>query len=240
MTPDIRIADLFPSRWLKAKDLTDASLNRITDSVTRATLEDVQPQPGEHIERLALHLANHKPYLVTSKADATTLAEAYGVTTASQLVGRTIAIKVDVWRRQAVLRIAPPPPATKPSGPATTPPPVAAGEGPQVPPPVAPPVDLVTMRLASGQITTNGHRSDAVELWPPREPWVARKKTGEVDWVSTFWAGSAALRVTRENARAILERNGGSFEDACREMWEERLGKDRNDEDANEGPVPAF
>ena len=239
MTADIKIADLFPSRWLKAKDLTDAGQTRITDTVTRVTMEDVQPQPGEHVQRLALHLAAHKPYLVTSKADATTLAEAYQVTTAAQLVGRPIAIKLDVWRKQAVLRIAPPPPATakakaatsaKPS--ATTPPPVATapatsdGEGVQTTPP-APPV-------APPPAAT----SDAVDLWPPREPWVARKaKTGEVDWVSTFWAGSAALRIPREDARGMLEQNGGSFEDACQYMWDDHLHRQR---DADEESVPAF
>jgi hypothetical protein len=240
MTADIRIADLFPSRWLKAKDLADAGANRITDIVTRATLEDVQPQPGEHVQRLALHLAAHKPYLVTSKADAITLAEAYGVTTASQLVGRQIAIKLDVWRRQAVLRIAPPPPATaapkaKPPAtngakPATTPPPVATTPPPPAvepgeEPPPAPPVVPVADR--------------GVEIWPPREPWVSRKqRTGEVDWVSTFWAGSAALSVPRESARHLLETNGGSFEDACREMWDERLHRDRADGEADS--VPTF
>jgi len=239
MTADIRIADLFPSRWLKAKDLTDAGQNRIADTVTRVTMEDVQPQPGEHVQRLALHLAAHKPYLVTSKADATTLAEAYQVTTAAQLVGRPIAIKLDVWRKQAVLRIAPPPPATAKAKPATTPqprattpPPVATApatgsrEGVQAAPP-APPV-------APPPAAT----SDAVELWPPREPWVARKtKTGEVDWVSTFWAGSAALRIPRESARSILEQNGGSFEDACQFMWNYYLQQQR---DAGEESVPAF
>lgn len=254
MTTDIKIADLFPSRWLKAKDLTDANLNRITDTVTRATLEDVQPQPGEHVQRLALHLAAHKPYLVTSKADATTLAEAYQVTTASQLVGRPIAIKLDVWRKQAVLRIAPPPPATAKAKPATTKtgaapvlPPVATapttsnGGGVQAAPaapPVAPPVDaLAQIRMANGA-PPPAATSDAVEPWPPREPWVARKaKTGEVDWVSSFWAGSAALRIPREGARVILEQNGGSFEDACQFMWNYYLQQQR---DADEDAVPAF
>jgi hypothetical protein len=205
----------------------------------RATLEEVQPQPGEKIQRLALHLARNKPYLVTSKADATTLAEAYKATTAADLVGRQVAIKLDVWRGKAVLRIAPPPPAPKAkppatngAKPATTPPPVATtpppvavepGEGPPPAPPVVPVADR------------------GVEIWPPREPWVSRKqRTGEVDWVSTFWAGSAALSVPRESARHLLETNGGSFEDACREMWEQHLGKDRDDENADNESFPAF
>lgn len=262
MTTDIRIADLFPSRWLKAKDLTDAGANRIVTVVTRVSMEDVQPQPGEHVQRLALHLVNHKPYLVTSKADATTLAESYQVTTASQLVGRRVAIKLDVWRRQAVLRIAPPPvgPA-EPSKPATSPPPPATaktGAAPVSPPvatapttsngggvqaapaapPVAPPVDaLAQIRMANGA-PPPAATSDAVEPWPPREPWVARKaKTGEVDWVSSFWAGSAALRIPREGARGMLEQNGGSFEDACQFMWNYYLQQQR---DADEDAVPAF
>lgn len=248
MTADIRIADLFPSRWLKAKDLTDAGANLITDTVTRVTLVDVQPQPGEHVDRLALHLAGHKPYLVTSKADATTLAEAYRIETASQLVGRPIAIKLDVWRRQAVLRIAPPPPAApkpaaaKPKPAATTAQPVttaatapaaAGGGGAQAAPPVAPPVTQPPAPAAP----TNGRHADAVQLWPPREPWVSRKKsTGDVDWVTTWWQMCAALRIAREDGRTILERAGGSFEDAALELWERQPGATSTDEDA----IPAF
>lgn len=257
MATDTRIADLFPSRWLKARDLTNRGISRLVATVVRATLEDVQPQPGEHVARLALHLRDEKPYLITAKADATTLTDAYRVTMASELVGRQIVVKLDVWRGKAVLRLAPPPPAPARNQTATAPPPVATAPATTPPPPAAarnrpattpPPVATTPPPPAvepgeepppAPPVVPVADRG--VEIWPPREPWVSRKqRTGEVDWVSTFWAGSAALSVPRESARRLLETNGGSFEDACREMWDEHLHRDRADGEADEESVPTF
>lgn len=216
MDTEIRLADLFPSRWLKPKDLVDAGVSQIVARVTRVTLEEVQPQPGEKVQRLVLHLHHNKPYLVTTKADARQLTDAYHVTTANQLVGREVVIKLDVWRRQAVLRIAPPPAAPKPKPPATNstrpapiPPPVATapspatGEGEEPPPPVA--------AVAADR--------DDPQPWPPHAPWVARKRTGEVDWTTSFWGAAAALGVSRDAALRLLSANGGAFENATAELW---------------------
>lgn len=253
MDTNTPLVDLFPSRWLKAKDLTDAGLSSITARVDRVTIEDVKPQPQEPaVQRLALWLHGCKPYLVTSKADAGTLAE-YGATTPAQLVGKTLAVRLDVWRRQAVLRIAPPSAvrsqakpapvaaqapapvatapaspstngATSPTPPATSPAPVAtsaqAGSAAAVQStPAAPPV------ATSAPVAAPAAQAQAgdAHLWPPRgEAWVSRKaRTGEVDWVTSFWQCGAALKVSREHCKSMLEANGGSFEDAAQQLWEQ-------------------
>lgn len=259
ITTNTPLADLFPSRWLKPKDLTDANVSQIAARVDRVTIEDVKPQPAEPaVQRLALHLHGHKPYLVTSKADTTTLAEAYGAATPADLVGKVVAIKLDVWHRQAVLRIAPPPrnqpPAqAKPTATSASRPPAPAQPPATMPPPVAtapaePPtgagggVQTATAApLVAPLVAPNGRDAGAVELWPPREPWVSRKRsTGEVDWVTTFWQCGAALKISRSDAQVTLQANGGSFEDAARDMWEQHLGKDRDDEEADDESFPAF
>lgn len=230
MDTNTPLTDLFPSRWLKAKDLTDAGQTTITARVDRVTIEDVKPLPAEPaVQRLALWLHGHKPYLVTSKTDAATLAE-YGATTPAQLVGKVLTVRLDVWRRQAVLRIAPPPatprqPQPRNQPPASTPPvatstpPVATAQA-ATPPPVITAQASATPPVATAPEPT-ASSTPAVQLWPPREGWVCRKRGGEVDWVTSFWQCGAALKVSRADAQAALQAAGGSFEDAAAAMWEQ-------------------
>lgn len=254
ITPNTPLDQLFPHKWMKPKDLTDAGKTTITGRLTKVTIEEVKPQPSQPKEqRLALWLAGHKPYLVTSRTDTETLAR-YGATTPADLVGKTIAIKLDTFRDQVVLRIAPPPPdhqTPKPgrsgatnaaTAPATSAPPAATTAPEPEPPaatrtPAAQPVAATAAQPAATAPSTSG----GVQVWPPREPWVSRFRTnGEVDWASTFWLGSAALGISRADAKTALERHGGSLEDAIQEIWERSQASHTETPAANDDELAAI
>lgn len=244
ITPNTPLDQLFPHKWMKPKDLTDAGKNMITGRLTKVTIEEVKPQPSQPKEqRLALWLAGHKPYLVTSRADTETLAR-YGATTPADLVGKTIAIKLDTFRDQVVLRIAPPPQnQPKTARPPATSAATAPATSAQPPATAAPELEpaAATAQPAVQPVAATAPATSAVSLWPPREPWVSRKKgTGEVDWVSTFWLGSAALGAGREYAKDILQQHGGSFEDAIQEIYDRSQPGYTETVANDDDPIPAF
>jgi hypothetical protein len=64
---------------------------------------------------------------------------------------------------------------------------------------------------------------DAVEVWPPRAPWVARWKNGAgVDWATSFWQLAALLSMNADDARRILREQGDDLEAAAAAIWEGR------------------
>jgi hypothetical protein len=108
--------DLHPARFLKPSDLLDRwHVQQVTVTISRLTMEEVEPQPGKKETKPVLYFKTKtgtefpRGYLLGAKIDVESLKSATGAATTGELIGKRITITVGEHKRQAVLRISPQP-----------------------------------------------------------------------------------------------------------------------------------